>query len=163
MRADEADIHVLRSEFDDHNKPEIVTFDVKHIVLVSDEINRIEGLLDVSQTVPFRLFGFLVLIVKCHLCLRMNSIVVNNSLSCNNSHCRICLGVQNYHFPFKFPNILQIFVTFMHVSCQKTGNNDELLERKAQKERQHVPPLFGCMEIRVRESVDPQVCISVIS
>ena len=45
MRADEADIHVLRSEFDDHNKPEIVTFDVKHIVLVSDEINRIEGLL----------------------------------------------------------------------------------------------------------------------
>ena len=41
--------------------------------------------------------------------------------------------LQKYYFSSEFSNILRIFVTILRILCPKMSNDDDYLERKAQK------------------------------
>ena len=78
MSTHESYENVADSEFNDHNKPVIITFDVENISSVPNTIDTIKSGFNISETFPFSLFSLVVPILQCNLGLRMQSIVFND-------------------------------------------------------------------------------------
>ena len=51
---------MLRRKFNHNYQAEIISFDVKYVMLIPHIIHRIEGLLNICHTLPFRLFRLCV-------------------------------------------------------------------------------------------------------
>ena len=84
--ADKPDKHMLRREFNYYYQAEIISFYIKHIMLIPNIIHRVEGLFNIRQTLPFRLFCLCIPFIQGRSCLRMNAIVIYNFLSCYYTH-----------------------------------------------------------------------------
>lgn len=56
MGSNESDVNELNSKLYENDESEIVSLNVENVTLVTDTVNTIEGLLDVSKASPFALF-----------------------------------------------------------------------------------------------------------
>ena len=95
MRTDKADVNHLYLKFDHYDQSVIVPFLIENIVLVSNAINTIEILFNVSKRLPTGRSGFSIPVLYSRFGIRSVRLKFYQCSVGNNPHLRFCFTQQN--------------------------------------------------------------------
>lgn len=86
MGADKPDVNPFYCKLDYDYKSVVITFDIKHIVLIADIISAVKTFLYICKVFPVSFFYGFNPFLQCRLCIWMQSYILFKWFFCNNSH-----------------------------------------------------------------------------
>jgi hypothetical protein len=89
VRSDETDIYRLDAEQDYSYQPVVISFDVEDDPFIPNQVGRVESILQITEIVPFGIFGFFIPLFECGFGVSVLPIKSDERFLGNDSHIGI--------------------------------------------------------------------------